>query len=67
MRRGGLLFDSSGLVINAHRFFNEVGRALTAYVTELQEAGWDTDVWKNFRTKIDAVIKHCIPSPSKVI
>jgi len=62
LRKGGLMFDPSGLVINASRFFNEVGKALAAYVTELQEADWDAEVWKSFMAKMNTVIQHCIPT-----
>lgn len=63
LRRGPVLFDASTHVVNARRFFSEVGRALGAYADELRNSDWNDTVWNNFKTKMKAIIKHCIPTP----
>lgn len=57
--RDGDLFHAADQTINADKFLAGVERALQSYTGNLRSARWDEDIWKNFRSKMDAIIEHC--------
>ena len=61
--RSGCLFDRKRKTINATSFHNELEKALERYCHELKQSDWDSEVWRNLRKKMKAVIKNCrLPS-----
>jgi len=61
IRREGPLYDPETKTINATEFHNELKKALQLYCDTLKQSDWDSVVWQNLRTKMEAVIEHCKP------
>lgn len=59
IRREGELFDASTRLINATSFLKELERSLEAYCLKLRDSDWGSDLWKNFRRKMDAICRNC--------
>lgn len=59
VRRTGPFFDQSEKTINATKFHNAASKALDNYKNELIGSGWDSPLWKNFRKKMNKIIKNC--------
>jgi hypothetical protein len=57
-RDGGPLFDPESKTIEADRFRDAVEEALRKYCDELRDNTWDSDVWKGFRRKVDAICRN---------
>ena len=53
------MFEPEGRVLNATRFLNEVAAKVREYAGSLRSAGWESELWANFKNKMDATIKHC--------
>lgn len=62
IRRKGPLFDPSTKTINATRFHHELEKALRVYCDTLKQSDWNSEVWRNLRRKMKAVIENCRPS-----
>ncbi len=60
--RRGPMFEPEGPTLNAARFLNEVAGAVKEYARCLRSAQWESDLWANFKNKMDATIKHCDPA-----
>lgn len=59
IRRDGQIFDKNTKKINANLFHKQVELSLSNYCKELTNEKWDSDIWKNFRKKMDAVCDNC--------
>lgn len=59
IRRDGNIFNSETKTINAKLFHDQVAVALVNYCKILEADDWDSEVWKNFRKKLDAICKNC--------
>jgi hypothetical protein len=46
-------------LINATKFMNRISSALGGYRNELRAAAWNQIIWRNFRQKMDSIIKNC--------
>jgi len=55
IRRGPLL---AGRTINATRFVAALAGTLRTYSAELRQSQWDSEIWKNFRRKMDAICSN---------
>jgi hypothetical protein len=51
--------DAPARTINATSFLAHVRARLDEYRDELKQAGWDDEIWGNFRKKMDAICKNC--------
>ncbi len=61
IRRKGPLYSPETKTINATEFHNKLEEVLERYCSDLQNADWDSDIWRNLRSKMDAVVKNCNP------
>ena len=52
------LFDPETKTIEADRFRDAVEAALRKYCDELRGNSWDSNIWKNFRRKVDAICRN---------
>jgi hypothetical protein len=59
IQRKGPLFDSKDLIVNATAFLRTLGKVLKSYRIRLKHADWDSDLWKNCRTKMKAICDNC--------
>ena len=57
-RDGEPLFDPETKTIEADRFRDAVEAALRKYCDELRGHNWDSNIWKNFRRKVDAICRN---------
>lgn len=55
-RKGPLLNDKN---INATKFLTQMEAVLSKYRNDLKKADWDSELWCNFRKKMDSVIVNC--------
>ena len=53
------LFDETTKTINATKFSNRLKQVIKDYAEELENADWDSDIWKCFRVKMKAIIDNC--------
>ncbi len=53
------MFDKTELKINAYRFMKNLDEVLKRYKTNLVNADWEDDLWKNLRDKLCFVITNC--------
>jgi hypothetical protein len=60
--RNGPIFEPDGRVLNATRFLAEVAAAVREYASCLRNADWNSELWANFKHKMNATIKHCKPA-----
>lgn len=58
VRKGPLLLERT---INATKFVNTLEKVLDAYASELSNGIWDSEVWKNFRKKMNAICANTVP------
>ena len=61
IRRKGPLFDPETKTINATKFHKELEKALKVYCDKLECSDWNSQLWKNLRKKMRAVIENCRP------
>ena len=61
IRRKGSLFEPTTKTINATLFHDELEKALGRYVETLKQSDWESEIWRNLRKKMDAVLKNCEP------
>ncbi len=54
------LFDPSTKMINATKFHNRLEMDLKHYCEQLRQSDWDSDIWKNLRKKMHAIIDNCL-------
>jgi hypothetical protein len=59
IRREGPLFDTGTKTINATRFHDELEKYLKGYCRRLRDSEWDSEVWQNFRSRMQALIDNC--------
>jgi hypothetical protein len=59
IRRDGNLFDYDKLIINATKFFCLLQDYLEQYRKDLESSNLKSEVWKNLRKKMEAIIKNC--------
>ena len=59
VRRNGPLFDLATKTINATKFHDEMENCLQEYTDTLKALDWDSEIWKNLRKKMKAIISHC--------
>jgi len=62
IRRKGSMFDPGAKTINATQFHHELEEVLSWYCNTLKQSDWDSEVWRNLRKKMNALIKNCRPS-----
>jgi hypothetical protein len=60
--RMGPMFEQKGPTLNAAKFLNEVAAAVKVYAKCLRNDQWESDLWANFKQKMNATIKHCDPA-----
>lgn len=53
------LIDLKNKLINATKFQKTIKKSLINYRLALQSEKWDSNIWKNFRIKMDEIIKNC--------
>src|SRR5713101_2867449 len=53
--RRGPMFEPEGPTLNAARFLNEVAGAVKEYARCLRSAQWESDLWANFKNKMDEI------------
>lgn len=53
------LIDPDSLTINATKFLTALKAHLEGYQAELSKSDWDSEIWKNLRKKMDAIIGNC--------
>ena len=59
-REGQLLTSVDGVrTVNARRFIQVLQRSLDSYRESLKAAGWEDDIWKNLRKKMERVCANC--------
>lgn len=59
IRRIGPIFDPGAKTINATKFHQEMEECIEHYCNTLEQADWDSDVWKKFRDKMKNIINNC--------
>lgn len=59
IHRVGPLIDYKNRTINAIKFHRELGIVLEKYFDQLEAEPWDSDCWKAFRKKMDAICRNC--------
>lgn len=64
-RDGGPLFDPETKTIEADRFRDAVEAALRKYCDELRGNTWDSNIWRNFRRKVDAICRNASAADQK--
>jgi hypothetical protein len=65
IKRKGDLYDRSARAINSTRFRNRMRKCLKEYCSELETAPAESDVWKNFKTKMAYIIQNCVAGEMK--
>ena len=58
--RRGLLFDRTAITVNAASFMQALQIVLAEYSEKLRNEPWDSDRWKRFRKKMDAICKNAV-------
>ena len=53
------VFDSTAITINADRFLDALKDVLDTFCDGLKTAAWDSPEWKNVRSKMNAIVRHC--------
>jgi len=53
------LLDRNTKIINATKFLRQLKNYLLKYKEILEKSDFTSDIWKNFRKKMDAIIKNC--------
>ena len=53
------LFDSATKRVNATKFHNEIRKSLDQYCIALEQAAWNSELWKHLRSKLDTICKNC--------
>lgn len=59
IRRKGPLFDDSSRHINATEFLARIDNCLDDYCKRLCDESWESEIWQNLRTKMEAVCLNC--------
>lgn len=59
--REGDLLDKKSKTINATKFLERLKTYLSKYKMALGSGGFDSEIWINFKKKMDAIIKNCQP------
>jgi hypothetical protein len=54
-----LTHTPTGLIIDAKRFTDALGRALDRYRDDLKAAPWDDDLWDHLKRKMNRVCDNC--------
>jgi hypothetical protein len=62
IRRSGPLLEQASKVINATRFVSALAGTLDEYAQALQLADWNSFVWRNCRSKMDAICENALGS-----
>jgi hypothetical protein len=62
VRRDGPLLNLATKTINATEFHNKMENCLLVYTDRLKASDWDSEIWKNLRKKMKAIISHCSTS-----
>ncbi len=60
-REGKDLYDQETKKINSVVFSDRMEQLLLDYKTTLKNSDWDSEIWNNFRTKMERVINNCMP------
>ena len=55
------LFDAATLTINATHFLNCLRQILSDFCDDLKADVWDSELWRNVRSKMDALCENCKP------
>lgn len=53
------LIDKDHKIINATAFIKNLEKCLDKYCDELDTQGWEDQIWKNFRDKMESIIDNC--------
>jgi DNA-binding ferritin-like protein (Dps family) len=59
IRLHGPLFESGKLRVNAHEFQKMLSDVIDEYCEELMREPVSTEIWRKFKTKMNATIKNC--------
>ena len=57
--RSGPLFDAHKQAVNATKFLRRLSRVLKSYCRQLEQADWESDLWKACRQKMKAICDAC--------
>jgi hypothetical protein len=59
LRKGSAAIDPKAKTINANLFAKTLTQSLNDYCESLASSPWSDPVWKNARTKLDAICANC--------
>jgi hypothetical protein len=62
-KQGAPVFDPKTKTIQATKFLNRLNASLRDYGEALKKADWKSDLWRNFRRKMNAIIHNCEVKP----
>ena len=58
-RKGTQFVESENRVIDATIFMNRLELEIKSYVNELKSSEWNSDIWKNTKSKLKHICKQC--------
>jgi len=61
IRRAGKVFDTETFEINSVLFAEVLLMTLKSYSTKLEQSDWNSEIWVNFRKKMNTIIENCRP------